>query len=153
MDALELKIPPVAQVVVIAGLMWLLAENLPQLSIVTPCRYLVSVLCVLGGATWALAGVLAFRAVTTTVDPTRPDSSSTIVTSGVYRWSRNPMYLGFLLLLTGWAVYLSHALAFVFLPVFVCYMNRFQIRPEERALRRIFGEQYQRYRASVRRWI
>jgi protein-S-isoprenylcysteine O-methyltransferase Ste14 len=63
------------------------------------------------------------------------------------------MYLGFLLLLTGWAVYLSHALAFVFLPVFVCYMNRFQIRPEERALRRIFGEQYQRYRASVRRWI
>ena len=63
------------------------------------------------------------------------------------------MYLGFLLALTGWAVFLSHALAFALLPAFVLYMNRFQILPEERALASKFGHQFTDYSHSVRRWL
>jgi protein-S-isoprenylcysteine O-methyltransferase Ste14 len=76
-----------------------------------------------------------------------------MVTSGVYGVSRNPMYVGFLLVLIGWAAFLSHALAFALLPLFVAYMNRFQIEPEERALSAKFGGQFQEYRRSVRRWV
>jgi protein-S-isoprenylcysteine O-methyltransferase Ste14 len=73
--------------------------------------------------------------------------------SGIYRLTRNPMYLGFLSVLFAWAIFLSNALAFVFLPVFVLYMNRFQIKPEEKALRALFGPQFVMYTARVRRWL
>ena len=63
------------------------------------------------------------------------------------------MYLGGLIMLLGWAFFLLNALAFVFLPVYVFYINRFQIAPEERALTSLFGETYVAYRARVRRWL
>jgi protein-S-isoprenylcysteine O-methyltransferase Ste14 len=75
------------------------------------------------------------------------------VTGGVFRWSRNPMYLGMLVALAGWAAYLSNALAALLLPAFVAYLNRFQIRPEEQALLARFGPSYSEYMATVRRWI
>jgi protein-S-isoprenylcysteine O-methyltransferase Ste14 len=61
--------------------------------------------------------------------------------------------LGFLLILSGWAIFLSNALVFLFLPMFILYMNHFQIQPEERALRARFGEVFTHYTARVRRWI
>jgi protein-S-isoprenylcysteine O-methyltransferase Ste14 len=82
-----------------------------------------------------------------------PRTTSAIVTSGVYRFSRNPMYLGFLLGVTGWAVFLSDLLAFAFLPLFIVYMNRFQIIPEERALSEKFGRHFTKYKDTVRRWL
>jgi protein-S-isoprenylcysteine O-methyltransferase Ste14 len=97
--------------------------------------------------------VIAFRANKTTVSPLNPGAASAIVSSGVYRFSRNPMYLGFLLALAACAIYLSNALAALFLPAFVGYMNVFQIKPEERALLAKFGPVYSQYMASVRRWI
>jgi protein-S-isoprenylcysteine O-methyltransferase Ste14 len=75
------------------------------------------------------------------------------VTGGVFRWSRNPMYLGMLVALAGWAAYLANATAFLLLPAFVAYLNRFQIRPEEQALLARFGPPYSEYMATVRRWI
>lgn len=105
------------------------------------------------GITFALAGVLSFRKARTTVDPTKPTSSSTIVDSGVYRISRNPMYVGFLFILLGWCVYLSNLIAFVFLPLYILYLNRFQIIPEEHILGTKFGDEYMRYKYSVRRWL
>jgi protein-S-isoprenylcysteine O-methyltransferase Ste14 len=105
------------------------------------------------GAALALAGVMAFRRQHTTVNPLTPNASSSVVSSGVYRLSRNPMYLGFLLALAGWAVYLSNAGAALFLPAYVAYMTQFQIKPEERALLAKFGMEFERYRSRVRRWL
>jgi protein-S-isoprenylcysteine O-methyltransferase Ste14 len=83
----------------------------------------------------------------------KPDSTSSLVVSGIYKYTRNPMYLGFLLLLLGWAIFLSNLASFALLPAFVVYMNHFQIRPEERALGCLFAHEYQPYLARVRRWI
>lgn len=101
----------------------------------------------------ALQGVSEFRKTNTTLDPRFPERTSSLVTTGVYQISRNPMYLGFLLILIGWAFYLSHGFTFVFLPAFVCYINRFQIRPEENYMQSKFGDDYKRYTMSVRRWL
>lgn len=118
-----------------------------------PWRAIVAVAFVSAGFIIGLAGVVAFRRASTTVNPTKPGAASAMVTSGVYRLSRNPMYLGLLFALTGWAVFLSHALAFAFLPVFAAYMNRFQISTEERALSAKFGSEFDAYKQSVRRWL
>jgi len=82
-----------------------------------------------------------------------PQSASALVVSGIYRFTRNPMYVGFLFVLLGWAVWLSNGLSFLFLPAFVLYMNRFQIQPEERALHARFGQEFVAYTSRVRRWL
>ncbi|MBL8221602.1 MAG: isoprenylcysteine carboxylmethyltransferase family protein [Bryobacterales bacterium] len=149
---LESKLPPAALVAIAASLMWFAAQN--QASDFTlPASLLCATTSVLAGALICLAGVLSFRRAKTTVNPMKPASVSTLVAWGVYRYSRNPMYLGFLLILLGWALWLSNVLAFVLLPAFVLYMNRFQIRPEERALHSRFGRDYSEYQANVRRWL
>ena len=105
------------------------------------------------GERMAFAGVVAFRSKRTTVNPLTPSASSSVVSSGVYRVSRNPMYLGFLLALAGWAVYLSNAGAALLLPAFVAYMTQYQIKPEERALLAKFGPEFAQYVSRVRRWV
>ena len=97
--------------------------------------------------------VRGFRKAKTTVDPFHPESASAIVTSGIYRFTRNPMYLGFLLVLIALAIFLGNWISALMPLVFVIYMNRFQIAPEERALRLRFGTSYEAYLHSVRRWI
>lgn len=153
MNALELRIPPLLLVLVIGALMSLAALLFPVLAMPIPWRMLIAVVLVVAGSGIAFAGVLAFRRAHTTVNPTTPDASSTVVASGIYRCTRNPMYLGFLLLLAGWGVYLSSFAALLFLPVFILYMNRFQIAPEERTLAAKFGAQYGVYMQEVRRWL
>lgn len=152
MKALELKVPPVVQALLVALLMWLASKLTPSLATSIPGHFLLGVGFVIAGAGCALSGVWAFRMAKTTVDPMQPESTVTIVSSGIYSVSRNPMYLGFLLALAGWALLLSHSLAFLLLPMFVAYMNRFQIAPEERALLLKFGNVYSDYLKSVRRW-
>jgi len=153
MHALELKIPPVALALAFAALMWLVAKYGPALTVELPWRTAVALALYGAGAAIALAGVAAFRLVKTTVDPRTPDATTAMVRSGVYRYSRNPMYLGFLLALMGWAVELSHVLAFALLPLFPLYLNRFQIEPEERALAAKFGGRFNDYTRTVRRWL
>jgi protein-S-isoprenylcysteine O-methyltransferase Ste14 len=89
----------------------------------------------------------------TTINPLKPASASTLVTGGIYRFTRNPMYLGLATLLLAWAIYLGSLAALAALPLFILYMNRFQIAPEERALEARFGAEYIAYRARVRRWL
>jgi protein-S-isoprenylcysteine O-methyltransferase Ste14 len=153
MQSLELKVMPVPLAAVFAAAMFGVSSITRPATLVIPGRTGVSIgLALLSGAI-ALAGVVAFRANKTTVNPLNPSAASAFVSSGVYRFSRNPMYLGFLLALAAWAVYLSNALAALFLPAFVLYMNRFQIEPEERALLAKFGPAFSQYMAAVRRWI
>jgi len=151
-DALELKVPPVALVFLFGALMWLVSAY-SVFTFALPWRSTVAALLCTVGVAIILSGVWSFRRAKTTVNPLTPDATTTMVTSGIYRFTRNPMYLGFLLVLTGWAFYLSNLLAFALLPPFVWYLNRLQIVPEERVLGAKFPQAFTAYKTSVRRWI
>ncbi|MGZ8424697.1 MAG: methyltransferase family protein [Candidatus Binatia bacterium] len=153
MHVLEMKVPPVAVALATAGLMWLVAWAVPALGLLFPAHSLVAVSLTLAGAVIIALGVISFRRARTTVNPMKPQSSSFLVVSGIYTLTRNPMYLGLLLVLLGWAIFLSNVPAFIFLPTFVLYINRFQIEPEERALAELFGQAFTVYKASVRKWL
>ena len=153
MHVLELKVPPLALVFLITAFMWLARWAVPTFGFELPARTLFSVSAAVAGAVIGGLGFASFILAKTTVNPMKPDSSSSLVVSGIYRFTRNPMYLGFLLGLLGWAIFLSNALAFFLLPAFIVYMNRFQIEPEEKALARLFGEQFVAYSSRVHRWL
>ena len=153
MDKLELKIPPPLVMLAIAAAMWLASRAGPAFEFELPWRVGAAAALAICAVAVALAGIVAFARAGTTIDPHKPDASSAIVTRGIYRFTRNPMYLGLLLLLAAWAVWLANALAFVLLPVFVLYIDRLQIGPEERVLEAKFGEAYAAYKRAVRRWI
>ena len=153
MRALELKIPPLAVGLLVGGLMWLAKRSAPALTVTVPGRHAVAILVAIVGAMIIGIGIVSFSRAKTTVNPMKPDSASSLVVSGIYGLTRNPMYLGFFVMLIGWAIFLSNALAFVCLPLFILYMNRFQIEPEERALGSLFGEAFTAYRTRVRRWL
>jgi protein-S-isoprenylcysteine O-methyltransferase Ste14 len=153
MRALELKIPPGVLVIITAALMWLVARAGPAFGFLLPARRALALGLVVAGVVISALGVVSFRRAGTTVNPIKPETAGSLVVSGIYRRTRNPMYLGFLLGLAGLAVFLSNALAFIFLPVFVLYLNRFQIRPEERALASLFGKDFAAYQSKVRRWL
>lgn len=150
---LELKIPPLMVLFIMAGAMLGVTYAAPALSFRVPGRTAVALAFAALGMGAAIAGVVAFRRQHTTVNPLTPNASSAVVTGGIYRVSRNPMYLGFLLVLAGWVVYLSNAGAALIPPAFVAYLTRYQITPEERALIAKFGSQYTEYMSRVRRWI
>ena len=153
MRSLELKIPPPAVALVTAVLMWLVSRSAPAFAFMFPARNLFAIGLAAAGFITSITGVMTFWRARTTVNPTRPESSSSLVISGVYKVTRNPMYLGLLLILTGWAIHLANATAFLLLPAFVLYINRFQILPEERALASLFGQDFASYKLRVRRWL
>ena len=153
MQALELKVPPPAIALLVAGCMWVAHRYVPSLGLSIPWRLACAVALALLGIALALAGVSEFRKAKTTVNPLKPENSSSVVATGIYRFTRNPMYLGMLTVLVGWAFFLANAASFSLLPLFVLYMNRFQIGPEERVLSGHFGAEYTRYVQAVRRWL
>lgn len=114
--------------------------------------WFVAGLAMAGISIVALA-VVQCRVAGTTIDPRLPAQSVTLVVHGVFRYSRNPMYAGFLLMLCAWGVWLGSITALLGLPLFVIYLTYFQIKPEERLLQDRFGEAYQRYQSTVRRWL
>lgn len=148
---LELRVPPLALAAGLALLMGWMAWPLamPSFSL----RWFVPAAVVAGGAALALAGVRAFRQATTTVNPLEPLAASAMVTGGVYRLSRNPMYLGMALVLLGWSLWLGEWAGLLAVPLFVGWMQRYQIAPEERALEARFGPAFRLYCEQVRRWV
>lgn len=153
MLVLELKVPPVALMLITGSLMWILALVAPNPSFWFSTASIVATLLASVGAGTVILGVLEFRSAGTTVDPRVPDQSVHLVVRGIYRISRNPMYFGFLLVLCAWGVFLCNVAALVMLPIFVLYMNRFQITPEERHMNEKFGDAFRKYQHTVRRWI
>ncbi len=105
------------------------------------------------GLTVTVLGVARFRAAGTTIDPTRPERAEALVVGGIYRHTRNPMYLGFATILLAWALQLGTAWAFAGPLLFVWFIDRYQIAPEERALRAKFAGEFDAYVRSVRRWL
>lgn len=153
MRKLELTVPPVIVALACGALMYAMSRIWPSWHWNSPASRAIGAVVALVGVALILLGVLSFHRARTTVDPLHPSGASSIVQSGVYRYTRNPMYLGMLLILGGYGLYLSHSLAFLLLPAFAAYMTRFQIIPEERILRDKFGQAYSTYASRVRRWI
>lgn len=153
MRALELKCPPVAQFLVAVALMWLLAAVVPSGALRIPGKLLLASVTLLAAGLVGMASVRSFARVGTSFNPLRPDSASRLVIHGVYRRTRNPMYLSLLLALVAWGAWLANIAALAVIPVFVLSMNRLQIQPEERALEALFGQDFIDYKRQVRRWL
>lgn len=152
MKSLELKIPPALVTVVCALLTWALAKAGPE-KIPTTLSTIASSSLTFFGLMLATLGVMEFRANKTTVNAGTPEKSAKLVSSGVYRLTRNPMYLGLALVLTAFSISLRSPISLVGTLVFVLYITRFQIIPEERILLEKFGDNYFNYKTSVRRWL
>ena len=153
MFQLDLKIPPPLVAAITAGAMYGVAQLLPVLALSSTVRVGTALALATVGASFDMAGLLAFRRAKTTVNPMTPQRSRSVVSTGVYRFTRNPMYLGLVFFLLAWAVYLASAWALLGVPVFMAYITRFQIQPEERVLSARFGKSYTDYCARVRRWL
>jgi protein-S-isoprenylcysteine O-methyltransferase Ste14 len=151
--ALELKLPPLAQLALAALAMWGVARAGWAADFRLPSLRGVAVAAALTGIAAEAGAIVSFRRAQTTMNPLTPGKATHLVTTGIYRWTRNPMYVGLLLWLVAWALFLGHALAWGGLPLFVLTMNRLQIAPEERAMTALFGAEYAAYRARVRRWV
>ena len=150
---LELRVPPPVVTALCALLVWFIGEAVPAADFHLPAgRWIALGLAALGVVT-GVAAALQFRVAKTTIHPLRPEESSALVVGGLFRFTRNPMYLGMLLVLVAWALCVANAAALVVLPLYVAYLNRFQIAPEERALQARFGAAFEDYRRAVRRWI
>jgi protein-S-isoprenylcysteine O-methyltransferase Ste14 len=152
MRLLEHRIPPPVVAILLAAGMWLL-DGLPPVLPFAQERETAAIAIVLVGIAFDFAGVVNFLHSRTTINPLRPHKAAVLVTRGIYRITRNPMYVGLALLLAAWAVFCGSLWGFLGPVLFVLYMNRFQIGPEERVLRGIFGEAYDAYAARVRRWL
>lgn len=150
---MHLKVPPVVVFLIAAGLLSAGAWLLPALNFAAPGRTVLAVVLAVAGMVPGGQAVAAFVKRKTTVDPRTPERAAVLVSDGIYRFSRNPMYLGLACLLMALALYLGTLTAVVIVPGFVWYLTEFQIRPEEDSLRKIFGEAYEHYQAKVRRWI
>ena len=153
MRKLELKVPPVAVFLLVILLMYGMTVLVPSLNISVPfVEVVVGGLTLLSGY-MGIAGVYEFHKVKTTVNPVKPDTASSVVRTGVFSFSRNPMYMALLLLIIAIGLWWQHLSVVLCGVVFVSYMNRFQIKPEERVLERLCGEEYVDYKNHVRRWI
>lgn len=150
---LELKIPPPAQWVLAAILAVVLARAFPEWAFPFAGHRALAVVLALAGVASGLAGVFAFRQARTTIDPHRPGDARAVVRTGIYRFTRNPMYLGLLLTLLGVAAWLAHPLALLCAAALMVTLTRLQIKPEERILTALFGAPYEDYLRRVRRWL
>jgi protein-S-isoprenylcysteine O-methyltransferase Ste14 len=150
---LDHKIPPPIIGALLALAMWISVPFGPGLAVNPTVRYAALAALLAAGLGFDLMGLLAFRASQTTVNPLRPHRASALVTCGIYRVTRNPMYVGMCFLLLAWAVHLSALLPLAGPILFILYMTRFQIKPEERILTKLFGQEYVDYTARVRRWL
>jgi protein-S-isoprenylcysteine O-methyltransferase Ste14 len=153
MNALELKIPPPVVALLAALAMWVAARKSGDAWAPEVVRLALAIALAGVGAAFDLSGLLAFRRAKTTINPVKPQSTSAMVTSGVYQLTRNPMYLGLAFALCAWAVYLWSGWALLGPVAFVTYVTQFQIVPEERTLTELFGADYTAYKARVRRWL
>ena len=153
MRSFELKIPPPIVAALIAIAMWGIASIAPLVELPTLLRVWVAAAIALAGGAFSLAGIMSFRRARTTVNPMKPEAASSLVNSGIYRITRNPMYVGLLFVLVAWAAFLSSAWSLLGPLAFFFYIGRFQITPEERVLSELFGSEYSAYKARVRRWL
>jgi protein-S-isoprenylcysteine O-methyltransferase Ste14 len=153
MGALDTRIPPPLVGLIMGAVAWLASSASAPTSIPFPVRLAAAIALVLVGLALAGAGARTVRRAHSTLNPVKPETATALVTHGIYNHTRNPMYLGMAAWLLGWSAWLGTPLGLIGAPLFVLYMNRFQIGPEERALGQLFGAEFSAYQSRVRRWL
>ena len=153
MKFLELKVPPVALFILVLVASYFSAQQLSTGAIGMPFKLIVLCVGIVLSGVIGLAGVWEFRKQKTTVNPIKVETASTVVDSGIFGYTRNPMYLGLFILLFCFGYFFQNIFSVLLSFAFVIYMNQFQIKPEERALEQLFGAEYVDYKQKVRRWI
>ena len=146
-------VPPPVIAVTLGSAMWFTHRRWPQARVESTWLAPLALLLLTAGLILLCAAGYAFFRHKTTISPLSPERASSLITSGVYRVSRNPIYLADVLLMAAFAVWLGNPLNGVYLLMFIWIINRFQIAAEERALNMRFGERYAAYCAKVRRWL
>jgi protein-S-isoprenylcysteine O-methyltransferase Ste14 len=148
-------IPPPVVLVICGTLMWLMDRFLPSFKFAFPYRTLFFWIILLGGLSVFASGVFSIIKRKTTIHPDHKSllKPTALVTRGIFRYTRNPIYLGMAIMLLAWMVFLESWLSIAGLIFFVAFITRYQIMPEEEALAKVFGEEYNRYRNNVRRWV
>lgn len=150
---MQTLIPPPVYMLLFAGLMWLLDKNLPIIEWVgQPWNYIGLVLIALA-IIGDLFSLWLFYKKRTTPNPLSPEKAAHLVTNGLYQYTRNPMYVGMLVMLSGWGIYLGSLSPFFAIPAFILTLNEMQIKPEEKVLEEKFGQSYLDYKQQVRRWL
>ena len=153
MRHLELKIPPPLVALLCVAAMWSLSRIIPALGLTRDIRWLLTGVFVLVGISFDLRGLLVFLRARTSINPMKPHQASSLIVTGVYRRTRNPMYVGLASMLVAITIFLDAPVALIGVGAFVGYITRFQIQPEERALRQKFGKAYRDYCEQVPRWL
>ena len=150
---IELKVPPPIVVLIFGYVMWVLHRCFPVFHSHLHGGKVISISI---AAIAIILGCLAlsqFVQWKTTVNPMKINNASALITTGLFSISRNPIYIVDLLLLFSWVIWLGQWVNIALLPFFIIYLNRFQIEPEERVLKKIFGAKYEKYCSATRRWI
>ncbi len=150
---LEHKIPPpIVALTTLVGVYWSSqASSLSSLAIDAPLW--LSITTAVLGLGIMLSGALEFRKAKTTVNPLNPEQASELVVSGIFKVTRNPMYLGMSLIIIAASLALGNLIGLVWMMGFMLYIQVFQIKPEERAMHKLFGDSFNDYCQRVRRWI
>lgn len=150
---MKLKLPPVLVFVIFSILMYVLSIVLPFGDFDFFGRQFLAFFLVGSGAIVGLVSLIQFYVVKTSIDPRTPSKVSSMVTKGLYKYSRNPMYLALLMVLLAWGLWWGNAFNTLLAAGFVGYMNRFQIIPEEEELAATYGKEFRHYCTQVRRWF
>ena len=150
---MRLRIPPALVMLIFGALMYVLAKFLPVGDFDFFGRNELAWFLFGLGFLIGIVAVVQFIVARTTTDPLHPQKTSKLITGGVYNYSRNPMYLGFLLILLAFGLKLGNAFNTLLAAGFVSYINRFQIKYEEEVLEEKFGKEYRIFCKLTRRWF
>ncbi|NNC69291.1 MAG: isoprenylcysteine carboxylmethyltransferase family protein [Flavobacteriaceae bacterium] len=150
---MKLKIPPAIQVLFCGFIMWLIKKFTSQEHFNFEYQNEMSLILLLIGVILGILAIYSFRKAQTTVDPLSPEKATSLVKSGIYKYSRNPMYLALLFVLLAFLVRLGNLYNLIVIVLYIVFITEFQIKPEEKALTSLFGKHYLKYKMEVRRWI
>ena len=150
---MRLKTPPAVQLFISALLMRIISIYADNFRFIFKFNNELALFCLIIGGTIIVFGIAAFRKAETTVTPLHPDKASSLVNMGIYQYTRNPMYFGLLLILFSIGFYLQNLASMFVLPIYIWFISKYQIIPEEEALHKLFGQDYINYQDRVRRWI
>jgi protein-S-isoprenylcysteine O-methyltransferase Ste14 len=150
---MKLLIPPPIQALLSAIMMWLISRYFMHANFSLNGINIFALIFLIIAAIIIILSMYKFKKIKTTISPLKPNKTSSLVNSGIYAYTRNPMYLGLLLMLFSTALFLKNLISFLIIPLFILFITKNQILPEEEALENIFGEEYKNYKKKVRRWI
>lgn len=150
---MKIRVPPILQVLFCGVLSWGASHLMPSMTFDGSWRLGVAAASLAVGAVILVVSLAAFVRARTTVNPLAPEEAETLVTDGLYRFSRNPMYLSMAFVLTAEAFLIGNFVAFIGPLLFIRVMTETQIKPEERALQSKFDVAFEAYCRRTRRWI